>query len=149
MQATHVPTYLTWLSSRSMLVSSRFRMNLCGNSELFSSLMCSEKRCSGLRRRPKWTFNKRKNKKKTENCCVRWMYLLLLLSRTGKDQRHVDSQTASTPKFPGWCCWPLYSPACCFSSGPPLVFSWCDKIIKAFRRGLDFTRETVRLDLAN
>lgn len=42
---------LTWLSSRSMLVSSRFRMNLWGNSAFFSSLMCSENLCSGLQKK--------------------------------------------------------------------------------------------------
>lgn len=39
----------TWLSSLSMLASSRFRMNFFWKSMLRSSLMCSENLCSGLK----------------------------------------------------------------------------------------------------
>lgn len=41
--------FFTWLSSRSTLASSLFRMNLCWNSVFFSSFMCSENLCSGLK----------------------------------------------------------------------------------------------------
>lgn len=55
---------LTWLSSRSMLVSSRFRMNLWGNSAFFSSLMCSENLCSGLQKKITLV---RRGKKRAQN----------------------------------------------------------------------------------